>query len=108
MNKITIKTSDKVEVTKEQARAIEEGMKFYLKIAEKKPEEVKEISKGDTKDYARKLFVSTHILILAKEKEPWTELFEPLNSMRAYELNGAILKGYIVKEDDEEYPSDAE
>ncbi|MDJ1631400.1 hypothetical protein QNN00_17750 [Bacillus velezensis] len=47
--KITIKTSDKVEVTKAQARAIEEGKKFYLRMADDEPERVNALTKGDKK-----------------------------------------------------------
>ncbi|MDU0069877.1 MULTISPECIES: hypothetical protein [Bacillus] len=44
MNKLTIKTSDKVEATKAQARAIEEGMKFYLKMADDEPKRVNDLT----------------------------------------------------------------
>lgn len=96
--KITIKTSDKVEVTRKQARAIEEGMKFYLKMADDKPERVNALTKGDKKEFARRQFVGKQFGINMGVTYPWTGLFEPLNSMHAYDLNKAILKGYIVKE----------
>ncbi|MED5050194.1 hypothetical protein P9738_00145 [Bacillus siamensis] len=36
--------------------------------------------------------------ITNKKTDPWEGVFEPLNSMSAYELNRALLKGYIIKE----------
>lgn len=50
MNKITIRTSDKVEVTKAQARAIEEGMKFYIRMADNDPQRVNDLTNGDKKN----------------------------------------------------------
>ncbi|AZJ44198.1 hypothetical protein ABEX89_08870 [Bacillus velezensis] len=99
--KITIKTNDKVEVTWEQARAIDEGMMFYLKMADAEPERVNALSKGDKKEFARLQFVGKQLGINMGVTYPWTGLFEPLNSLHAYDLNKAILKGYIVKEDAE-------
>ncbi|MEC1470494.1 hypothetical protein P9D47_20995 [Bacillus haynesii] len=99
MNKLTIKTSDKVEVTQAQARAIEEGMKFYLKIAHSAPsEEVKQ--HNGPEEYARIVFVVQHLFTKSKsgDAEPWEDLFEPLNSLSVYDLNQAILKGYVIKE----------
>ncbi|CUB46482.1 hypothetical protein M3616_11155 [Bacillus velezensis] len=96
--KITIKTSDKVEVTRAQAWAIDEGMKFYLKMADAEPERVNALTKGDKKEFARLQFVGKHFVIKIGDVEPWTGLFDPLNSMSAYDLNKAILKGYLVKE----------
>ncbi|WP_163113714.1 hypothetical protein [Bacillus velezensis] len=98
MKEIVFKTSDKVEVTREQARAIKEGMKFYLKMADDEPERVNALTKGDKKEFARLQFVGKQFVINNGDVEPWTELFEPLNSMYADDLNQAILKGYIVKE----------
>ncbi|MCX2851396.1 hypothetical protein OQ471_05180 [Bacillus sp. KeR2] len=98
MNKITIKTCDKVEVTKAQARAIEEGKKFYLRMADNEPQRVNELTNGDKKEFARLQFVEKQLGINMGVTYPWTGLFEPLNSMHAYDLNKAILKGYIVKE----------
>ncbi|ERH59258.1 MULTISPECIES: hypothetical protein [Bacillus amyloliquefaciens group] len=98
MNKITIKTCDKVEVTKAQARAIEEGKKFYLRMADNDPQRVNDLTNGDKKEFARLQFVGKQFVINNGDVEPWTGLFEPLNSMYAYDLNKAILKGYIVKE----------
>lgn len=97
MNKLTIKTSDKVEVT--QARAIKEGMKFYLKIAHSAPsEEVKQ--HNGPEEYARIVFVLHHLFTKSKsgDAEPWDDLFEPLNSLSVYDLDQAILKGYVIKE----------
>ncbi|MEC3611990.1 hypothetical protein P9181_11630 [Bacillus velezensis] len=94
--KITIKTSDKVEVTREQARAIEEGKKHYLQMAESDPERVNALTKGDKKEFARLQFVGTHFVVKIGDIEPWSGLYEPLNEMTADELNRAILKGYIV------------
>ncbi|HEO2443835.1 TPA: hypothetical protein VAP34_002036 [Streptococcus agalactiae] len=96
--KITIKTSDKVEVTREQARAIDEGMKFYLKMADAEPDRVNTLTKGDKKEFARLQFVGKHFVIKIGDVKPWEELFAPLNEMSADELNRAILKGYIVKD----------
>ncbi|GIN68515.1 hypothetical protein FKN04_09285 [Bacillus glycinifermentans] len=98
MNKLTIKTSDKIEVTKAQARAIDEGMKFYLKMADAEPERVNDLTKGDKKKFARLQFVGTQFVIKLGDAEPWKDLFEPLNSLSAYDLNQAILKGYVIKE----------
>ncbi|WP_369878134.1 hypothetical protein JNUCC21_11255 [Bacillus sp. JNUCC-21] len=97
-SKITIKTSDKIEVTWEQARAIKEGMKFYLKMADDEPERVNDLTNGDKKEFARLQFVGKQFGMNMGVTYPWTGLFEPLNSMHAYDLNKAILKGYIVKE----------
>ncbi|WP_342497418.1 hypothetical protein NYE62_09410 [Bacillus sp. FSL K6-2861] len=99
--KITIKTSDKVEVTRKQARAIKEGMKFYLRMADNDPQRVNDLTNGDKKEFARLQFVGKQLGINMGVTYPWTGLFEPLNSMHAYDLNKAILKGYIVKEDAE-------
>ncbi|KXZ17911.1 hypothetical protein AXI59_01285 [Bacillus nakamurai] len=96
--KITIKQSDKVEVTKAQAWAIEEGMKHYLKMADADPARVEKLTKGDKKEFARLLFLGTHFVIKIGDLTPWDGLFEPLNSMSADELNRAILKDYVVKE----------
>lgn len=96
--KITIKTSDKVEVTREQAWAIEEGIKFYLRMADNDPQRVNDLTNGDKKEFARLQFVGKQLGINMGVTYPWTGLFEPLNSMHAYDLNKAILKGYIVKE----------
>ncbi|MCY7919093.1 hypothetical protein [Bacillus vallismortis] len=98
MTKITVKTSDKVEVTQAQARAIEEGKKFYLRMADKEPQRVNDLANGDKKEFARLQFVSKQFAINTGVAYPWTELFEPLNNMHAYDLNKAILKDYIVKE----------
>lgn len=97
MNKLTIKTSDKVEVTKAQARAIEEGMKFYLKIAHSAPSEEVKQHNGPA-EYARIVFVVQHLFIKSGDAEPWEDLFEPLNSLSVYDLNQAILKGYVIKD----------
>ncbi|OLF99979.1 MULTISPECIES: hypothetical protein [Bacillus] len=97
MNKLTIKTSDKVEVTQAQARAIEEGMKFYLKISHSAPSEKVKQHNGPV-EYARKAFVVQHVFIKSGDAEPWKDLFEPLNSLSSYDLNQAILKGYVIKE----------
>ncbi|MCY8293223.1 hypothetical protein MOD67_00790 [Bacillus licheniformis] len=97
MNKLTTKTSDKVEVTQAQARAIEEGMKFYLKIAHSAPsEEVKQ--HNGPEEYARIVFVVHHLFTKSKSGDagPWKDLFEPLNSLSVYDLNQAILKGYVT------------
>lgn len=96
--KITIKTSDKVEVTREQARAIEEGKQYYMIMADNAPKRVKELTNGDKEEFARLQFVGTQFVINNGDLAPWGGLFEPLNSMSAYDLNKAILKGYIVKE----------
>ncbi|MEH2977229.1 hypothetical protein [Bacillus amyloliquefaciens] len=85
--KITIKTSDKVEVTREQARAIEEGIKCY--------EDQGLLKRGDR---LYRLFVFEHWRVKNGKTDPWEGVFEPLNSMSAYELNRALLKGYIIKE----------
>ncbi|MFP7275793.1 hypothetical protein SFC17_12765 [Bacillus paralicheniformis] len=98
MNKLTIKTSDKVEVTQAQARAIEEGMKFYLKMADAVPKRVDDLTKGDKKEFARLKFVKTHYDINLGNIEPWEDLYEPLNSLSSYDLNQAILKDYVIKE----------
>ncbi|NUJ15763.1 hypothetical protein FKN04_03895 [Bacillus glycinifermentans] len=87
MNKLTIKTSDKVEVTQAQAWAIEEGNKYYSKVVD-----------GDQK-LARHLFVAQQYAIKTGEDEPWEGLFEPLNGLSVYDLNASILKGYTVKEE---------
>ncbi|MGD6390594.1 hypothetical protein VWU04_22665, partial [Xanthomonas citri pv. citri] len=87
-----------VEVTQEQARAIKEGTKFYLKMADDEPERVNALTKGDKKEFARLQFVGKHFVIQIGDVEPWTGLFDPLNSMSAYDLNKAILKGYNVKD----------
>lgn len=97
MNKLTIKTSDKVEVTKAQARAIEEGMKFYLKIAHSAPSEEVKQHNGPA-EYARIAFVVMHLFVKSGDAEPWEGLFEPLNSLSVYDLNQAILNGYAIKE----------
>ncbi|QHM88828.1 hypothetical protein FH505_10595 [Bacillus velezensis] len=98
MNKITIKTSDKIEVTKAQARAIEEGKKFYLRMADNDPQRVNDLTNGDKKEFARLQFVGKQFGINMGVTYPWTGLFEPLNTLHAYDLNKAILNGYIVKE----------
>ncbi|MEL3987008.1 hypothetical protein AAE038_18190 [Bacillus velezensis] len=84
---ITIKTSDKVEVTREQARAIEEGIKCY--------EDQGLLKRGDR---LYRLFVFEHWRVKNGKTDPWEGVFEPLNSMSAYELNRALLKGYFIKE----------
>ncbi|MCP6683225.1 hypothetical protein [Bacillus nakamurai] len=88
--KITIKTSDKVEVTEAQARAIEEGIKCY--------EDQGLLKRGDR---LYRLFVFEHWRVKNGKTDPWEGVFEPLNSMSAYELNRALLKGYIIKEGSE-------
>ncbi|WP_342490431.1 hypothetical protein [Bacillus sp. FSL R5-0443] len=98
MRKTKIKTSDKVEVTREQARAIKEGMKFYLRMADNDPQRVNDLTNGDKKEFARLQFVGKQFVINNGDVEPWTGLFKSLNSMYADDLNQAILKGYIVKE----------
>ncbi|MGP3781815.1 hypothetical protein ACTWKC_17670 [Bacillus sp. 4A_MP3] len=96
--KITIKTSDKVEVTEAQARAIEEGVKFYSRMADNDPQRVNDLTNGDKKEFARLNFVKKQFGINMGVSYPWTGLFESLKSMHAYDLNKAIIKGYIVKE----------
>ena len=98
MNKFTIKTSDKIEVARAQARAIDEGMKFYLIMADAEPERVNDLTKGDKKEFARLQFVGKHFIIKVGDAKPWEGLFEPLNSLSAFDLNQAILKGYVIKE----------
>ncbi|WP_418133877.1 hypothetical protein ACNFKI_11660 [Bacillus velezensis] len=98
MRKTKIKTSDKVEVTREQARAIKEGMKFYLRMADNYPQRVNDLTNGDKKEFARLQFVGKQFGINMGVTYPWTGLFEPLNTLHAYDLNKAILNGYIVKE----------
>ncbi|MCC9021760.1 hypothetical protein [Bacillus nakamurai] len=87
MSKITIKTSDKVEVTQAQARAIEEGIKCY---------EAQGLLKRGNRLY--RLFVFEHWRVKNRKADPWEGLFEPLNSMSADDLDMALLKGYVVKE----------
>lgn len=98
MRKTKIKTSDKVEVTREQVRAIKEGMKFYLRMADNDPQRVNDLTNGDKKEFARLQFVGKQFGINMGVTYPWTGLFEPLNTLHAYDLNKAILNGYIVKE----------
>ncbi|QMT26529.1 hypothetical protein [Bacillus velezensis] len=98
MRKTKIKTSDKVEVTREQVRAIKEGMKFYLGMADNDPQRVNDLTNGDKKEFARLQFVGKQFGINMGVTYPWTGLFEPLNTLHAYDLNKAILNGYIVKE----------
>ncbi|WP_152425490.1 hypothetical protein [Bacillus subtilis] len=92
MNKITIKTSNKVKVTKDQARAIEEGIKCY---------ESQGLLKRGNRLY--RLFLFEHWRVKNGKADPWEGLLEPLNGMSAYDMRDALLgEGYIVKEDDGE------
>ncbi|WP_437132742.1 hypothetical protein [Bacillus atrophaeus] len=101
MSEITIKTSEKVEVTKAQAWAVEEGKQYFLMMSERDPERVKTLC-GEYKpeEFARIQFIGMHFLIKMGDLDPWFGLYAPLNELSADELNRAILKGYIVKEDE--------
>lgn len=88
MNEIHIQSMGKVEVTQAQARAIEEGIKCY---------EAQGLLKRGNRLY--RLFVFEHWRVKNGKADPWEGLFEPLNSMSAYDLNMALLNGYIVEEE---------
>lgn len=88
----TFKTSEKIEVTKAQARAIEEGIKCY---------EAQGLLKRGDRLY--RLFVFEHWRVKNGKTDPWKGVFEPLNSMSSYDMRDALLgEGYVIKEDDGE------
>ncbi|MED1774052.1 MULTISPECIES: hypothetical protein [Bacillus] len=97
---ITIKTSDKVEVTRAQAWAIERAHHHYLEIAKKadREEVIKMCGDCTPVEYARLLLLRTHFAVKIGDLEPWFGLYGPLNSMSADELNMALLNGYVMKE----------
>ncbi|MFK3811830.1 hypothetical protein [Bacillus halotolerans] len=92
MNNIFIQSTGIVEVTKAQARAIEEGIKCY---------ESQGLLKRGNRLY--RLFLFEHWRVKNGKADPWEGLLEPLNNMSAYDMRDALLgEGYVLKEDDGE------
>ena len=91
----------KVEVTQAQAQAIEEGKKYYLKMAH----EVIGIFKGleprkpqRLQELMRRVFLTEHFLVGIGDKPSWEGSFAPLNSVSPLDLNRAIKYGYVIRE----------
>ncbi|WCS68803.1 hypothetical protein Goe19_01620 [Bacillus phage vB_BsuM-Goe19] len=91
----------KVEVTQAQAQAIEEGKKYYLKMAHEDPERVIDIcDEFKPWEFMRRVFVAEHFLVVDyKDKPPWEGAFAPLNGVSSLDLNRAIKYGYVIRED---------
>ncbi|MER3115345.1 hypothetical protein [Bacillus altitudinis] len=84
---LSITTSSKVELTKEQAKAVEEGVKYY---------ELHGMERGVR---LNRLFVFEHWLVKRGDTPPWELLFTPLNDVDPHDLMSALTNGYVVKEE---------
>lgn len=77
----------KVELTKEQAEALEARVKFYEAIWIKRGARL------------NNMFALEHWLIKKGEEPPWELIYEPLNDVDLHDLMNALTIGYVVKEE---------
>ncbi|MGF9741957.1 hypothetical protein ABEX06_00510 [Bacillus safensis] len=81
----------KPEITKEQAEAIEEGIKVYIRQGLRPGQET----------YNH--FLIDHTKVFTAVTDPWKDLFSCLNDMDIATLAAALINGYeIVKSPEEE------
>ncbi|MCY8291565.1 hypothetical protein MOD67_13850 [Bacillus licheniformis] len=77
-------------ITKEQARAIEEGLKCYVRQG---------------LDFVPKLynrFLIDHANVLTEVDDPWADMFSCLNELDLATLAAALINGYEVEKTPEE------
>ncbi|MCY8890264.1 hypothetical protein P8918_14100 [Bacillus spizizenii] len=81
-----VHTSEKVEISEAQERAICEGIKCY---------EAQGLKRGER---LYNLFVFEHCRVKRGDTKPWEGIFQSLNDMSSIDFRNAIFDGYVVKE----------
>ncbi|WP_025094058.1 hypothetical protein [Bacillus safensis] len=77
----------KVELTREQAEALEARVNYYEAIWIKRGARLNNMIALD------------HWLIKKGEEPPWELIYEPLNDVDLHDLMSALTNGYVVKEE---------
>ncbi|WP_280149919.1 hypothetical protein [Bacillus safensis] len=79
--------TSQIELTREQAEALEARVKFYEAIWIKRGARL------------NNMFALEHWLIKKGEERPWELIYEPLNDIDLHDLMSALTNGYVVKEE---------